>query len=560
MFNLVDDGWLPVRWRTGEESRVSTRTALTRASELSGLAVQPATMLPAVLRHVLLPLTLVALGAPTTREEWAKRFAAGEFSKDQLAGLDAYLDEYGDRFELFDSERPFAQASRLEALSGETKPVSLLVPSVATGNNVPLFTPFTEAYEHTMPPEDAVLWLLHAHCWDTAAIKTGARGDGQAKKGKTTGNPTGPLGQLGVIIPEGRTLYETLLLNTPVIWDAVRARFESDRPQWERDGPRRPAWESRPPRGLVDLLTWQSRRVRLLPEQKGDGLCVRRVVLCAGDRMTSLAETAWEPHTAWTHTVKPRKGQPPTRPRRHRPGEFAWQGLSALLAVEPIDQEDGPRTSELLYQVGDMQAEGLLPDEYPLRVRTCGLVYGNKSAIVDDAMADSLPLPTVALVADSEVREAVLTAARQAEQVALALNRLAADLRRAEGGDPLPREKGQSPGLSFLHLADVPMRRLLRGLQHVAGDEEQIEEGRTALELVLLRHARDIAGELMARASPSSFIGRTKDGKTYRAATAHMRFNGALRHILPLAAQPGDANPGGDDFGEAAADDEGDDS
>ncbi|TDC10591.1 type I-E CRISPR-associated protein Cse1/CasA [Streptomyces sp. 8K308] len=559
MVNLVDDDWLPARWRTGEVSRVSARTALERAAELSGLAVEPPTMVPAVLRQLLLPLVLAALGAPTSRKEWWERFAAGKFSKEQMAELGAYLDEYGRRFALFDAASPFAQVAGLEALSGETKPVSLLVPSVATGNNVPLFTPFTEAREHDMPPEEAALWLLHAHCWDTAAIKTGAKGDSQAKGGKTTGSPTGPLGQLGVTIPEGRTLYETLLLNTPVIWDARSARFEQDRPRWEADQPQGASWEKRPPRGPMDVLTWQSRRIRLIPEETDRGVRVRRVVVCAGDRMTSLPETAWEPHTIWSHTSKPKKGQPPTRPRRHRPGEFAWQGLAALLSLARDDDTDGPRTSELLRQIGELQAEGLLPEDYLVRVHTCGLVYGTQSAVVDDALADTLPLPAASLVADSRVREAVLEAASQADQVAQALNLLSADLRRAEGSDPLPWGKGQRPGLTFLHLADIPVRRLLSGLRQVAADEERIEEGMTAWEVIVTRHAWGVADDLLAAVSPSAFSGRSQGGKAYRAATARDAFRLALARILPRAAEAGASGPDAKELPLSEADDEGDD-
>lgn len=163
---------------------------------------------------------------------------AGRFTEDEAEQLVRYLGPsgYGGRFRLFDPVRPFAQAGGLTALTGETKPSTLLVPSIATGNNVPLFSAVTEADDLDLTPAQAALWLLHAQCWDTAAIKTGAVGDPQAAKGnKTTGNPTGPLGQLGVIVPTGRTLYETLLLNTPVLADGLDP---ADRPQW--------AWPERP--------------------------------------------------------------------------------------------------------------------------------------------------------------------------------------------------------------------------------------------------------------------------------------------------------------------------
>ncbi|MGP4112335.1 type I-E CRISPR-associated protein Cse1/CasA [Streptomyces sp. 4N509B] len=557
MVNLVDDDWLPMRWAEGEVSRVSLRTALTRAGELRGLAVEPPTMLPAVLRQVILPTVFAVVGAPCSGGEWRDWFSAGQFTGQRREELDAYLDKHGHRFELFDRERPFGQVAGLTALSGETKPVSLLVPSVATGNNVPLYTPFTEAHAFSMKPADAAMWLMHAQCWDTAAIKTGARNDHQAKAGKTTGNPTGPLGQLGVIVPEGNTFYETLLLNTPIIWDQAQARFPDDRPFWEADEPHGPSWKKRVPHGLVDVLTWQSRRIRLIPEETTDGIRVRRVLVCAGDRMASLPETRWEPHTAWTYTAKPKKGQPSMRPRRHRPGQYAWQGLPSLLTLRCEDGSDGPRTSEQLLQIGELQARGELPEDYLVRVGTFGLVYGNQSAVVEDSLADVLPLPTAALVADSRVRDVVVEAAEQADGVAQALNRLSADLRRAEAGDPLPWDKGQRPGLTFLHLADSPMRRLLHGLRHAAADEERIEAGMTAWEHLLRRLAWDVADDLLSAASPATFSGRERDGRTYRAATARERLRKTLEEILFRASEaPGTDNG---DPGSPGEDDEGDD-
>lgn len=541
MVNLADDAWLPVRWNSGRRERVSVRTALTRSEDVQGLAVEPLTMVPAVLRQVLLPVWLSALGQPASDKEWSEQFARAVLDTQQLRKLNAYLDQWRSSFDLFSRERPFAQVAGLATASGETKPVSLLVPSVATGNNVPMFTPFTEAHTYEMAPEDAALWLLHAHCWDTAAIKSADKHDRQAKNGKTTGNPTGPLGQLGVLLPEGRTLYETLLLNSPVSWDADAhsdaAGSRQDRPQWER-GPHTSAWSKRPTTGLLDTLTWQARRIRLVPEDTDEQVRVRRVVVCAGDRMAERPVPATEPHTAWNYSAKPKKGDPPMKPRRHRPGEHAWRGLAAVLGLGREEDGDGPRTSTLLEQVGAMRSTGHLPEDYALQVLTCGLEYGNMSAVVEDAAGDRIPLPTTALVADSRTRASVLEATGQAEEVARALNALSADLRRAQGAAPIPWDKGQRPGLTFLLSVDLPMRRLLRGMRKDAADPERVEAGMAAWEEILFRLAWDTAGTLLASASPSTFAGRKASAtKTYRAADAERIFRNALKDILWRAAE-----------------------
>ncbi|MGV5032274.1 type I-E CRISPR-associated protein Cse1/CasA [Streptomyces sp. NRAIS4] len=546
--DLVHDQWLHVVDRDGVQQCVSLWGVLSEAHTIRRLELPVHTMLPVVLRQLLLPVMIDALGAPRTRQEWSERFHRGRFSKDEQDRLVHYLGpRYGDRFRLFDPECPFAQVAGLEALNGETKSAAQLVPSVASGNNVPLFSALSEADELLLAPGDAALWLLHVHCWDTASIKTGAVGDPQAKNGKTTGNPTGPLGQFGVVVPTGETLYDTLLLNTPILPDGLEL---ADRPQWawsERPAglgcmsPAQPAWSERSATGLLDLLTFQARRIRLIACETEQGRRVHRAIVSAGDRLAQVPE--FEPHTAWQHTAKPKKGQPQRRPRRHTSGRTAWQGLGTLLAMTLPVQGDGPYTSLLLRQVGDLQGGKVLSARYRLGVETSGLEYGTQSAVVENAIGDDLPLPVKALLAqDDWLREALLECVAQADQVARALDGLNNDLRIAAGGDPLPRDKGSRPSAQFLHCLDATMRRLLAGLRTVdEDDEELLERAQLAWEQSLQIAADREAGLLLAAAPPRAVVGRTvKNGDkefVYCSGKAVGVFRARLAGILTRAAE-----------------------
>ncbi|ROP44151.1 type I-E CRISPR-associated protein Cse1/CasA [Streptomyces sp. PanSC9] len=546
--DLVHDPWLTVVDRDGVQQAVGLWEALSQAHTIRRLELPVHTMLPVVLRQMLLPVVIDALGTPRTRQEWSERFDRGRFSEDERDRLAHYLGpRYGDRFRLFDPERPFAQVACMEALNGETKSAAQLVPSVASGNNVPLFSALSEADELLLTPGEAALWLLHVHCWDTASIKTGAVGDPQAKSGKTTGNPTGPLGQLGVVVPTGQTLYETLLLNTPILPDGLEP---GDRPQWASNerpaglgcmSPAEAAWSARPATGLLDLLTFQGRRIRLIACETKQGPRVHRAIVSAGDRLAQTPE--FEPHTAWQHTAKPKKGQPHRRPRRHTSGRAAWQGLGTLLAMTLPVHSDGPYTSLLLRQVGDLQGAGVLSGRYPLGVETSGLEYGNQSAVVENAIGDDLPLPVRALLAqDDWLREALLECVAQADQVARALDGLNNDLRRAAGGDPLPRDKGSRPSVQFLHGLDATMRRLLAGLRTVdEDDEELLERAQLAWEQSVQIAADREADLLLAAAPPRAAVGRTvKNGDkefVYRSGKATGVFRSKLAGLLPRAAE-----------------------
>ncbi|WP_329127520.1 type I-E CRISPR-associated protein Cse1/CasA [Streptomyces sp. NBC_01465] len=564
-FPLVDQPWLLLPPSAGGIAREHPLgAALLDAHEFGNLVVEMPTQRAAVLRQALLPVVLDALGRPADEREWMTWFSRGRWSQEQRSKLEDYLNKYGSLFDLFDQVNPFGQVAGLCTAKGETKSSGLLVATAATGNNVPLFASRTEGDTFSLTPAQAAHWLLHAQCWDTAAIKTGAVGDPKVKAGKTTGNPTGPLGQMGITLLVGATLFETLLLNVPVGAPPV----SSDLPQWRRRDPadRRSAgaspWQERMPEGLLDLWTWQSRRIRLFPEATDDGLRVTRVLVAAGDRMPYTPEI--EPHTMWRVEPTGRRGvakgkgrtAPPRRPLRLQPGKAAWRGLDALLAPERQSQDAGEKTSgfatsKLLDQAGALAPE--LGENYPLRVELSGIAYGNQSAVIEDVMFDALPLPLAALRADSDVHSALLEVTEQAEQLATAVNYLSADLRRSLGAEPIPWDKGQRPGELVLHALDPLVRRLLTGMRS-AEDLELIEAGQLAWEQLAWRTSWEVADRLLQAVPVGAFVGRAvsqgegKPERTYRVSLAEASFltrrgeilhrAEAARRSSPLPASP----------------------
>ncbi|MCB5911515.1 type I-E CRISPR-associated protein Cse1/CasA [Streptomyces pinistramenti] len=563
MFNLLDEPWLqasplgeaeqPDAQDAGAPLEVGLRRLIMDADRFRDLVVDLPTQKPALFRQLLLPLVVDALGSPRDATEWTRMFRAGAFTEKQREKLAAYLDAHHHLFGLFDPVAPFAQVSGLRTAKDETKGSALLVATAATGNNVPLFSSRTEGDPLELTPAQAARWLLHTHCWDTAAIKTGVVGDPRAKSGKTTGNPVGPLGQLGVTMPIGRTLYETLLLNIPY----GRVPLSDDLPQWRRralDGRveetlscATPAWQSRPARGLLDIWTWQSRRMRLLPEEGPAGVHVTRVVVAAGDRLDLSPDV--EPHTAWVierpsaRAAKSARGAPApaVRPRRHQPGRAAWRGLGALLAVNSADRKreatatrNGFQSSVVIGRLSEMCRQ--LPQAYPLQVELTGIAYGNQSAVIEDVYFDEIPLPVTALDPEGIVYGALLEAVDQAESLAAAVNHLSGDLRRAAGTEPIPWDKGQRPGDTLLHTLDPVVRRLLAGLRAAGDDFELSERGLEAWERKAEQATWRVAEQVFSAAAPPLFTGRrvVKDGKehVYRLNTAERAFRGRLDAVL----------------------------
>lgn len=532
--------WLRCLLRDGTTTSLPLAEALRHSDDIVGLVFEVPTMLPAVLRQVLLSIVLDALGSPPTPKDWARRFRQGRFSDEELAVLDEYLDRWRERFDLFHPERPFGQVADLRTSKGDTRSAALLVATEPTGNNVPLFASRTEADPLNLSVPEAVRWMLNTQGWDTAAIKTGAADDPKAKGGKTSANPTGPLGGMGVLVPLGTTLYETLLLNTP-----IGAQERLGVPQWRRE-PEDPRWAGRAqwspdyiPDGLLDLWTMQSRRIRLFPTTADSGqVVVDRVLVTAGDRLRDGVPD-WEVHTAWRleNPAKPKPQTRAVRPLRHVPGRRMWQGMRALLALE--DTAGQVRTSELLDQISGLEREGLLDDHYPLRVEAVGVEYGNQSAVVEDLIHDAIPLPVAALRGSGEAYDHVVEVTGQAEELGSAINQLSAELRRALGADPIPWNQGQRPSEQLLDALDPLVRRLLAGVGVDADDPAKLEAGQVAWEILAERAVRRCA-EPLFDVPASAFLGREVSFGTktssYKLGTAANRFDAQIRKILPRAA------------------------
>jgi len=517
-FDLTSEPWIPVETGHGVTD-VSLVDALGKAHEFLGLAGEMPTMVPALLRQVLLPILLDALSPPRSEEEWGDRWRTGRFD---VAAIGAYLEQHRDRFDLFSVKQPFAQVAGLSTARGEVKASSLLVPAIATGNNVPLFTARTEGDPVRLTFAQAARWLLHAHCWDTAAIKSGAVGDPAVKNGKTTANPVGALGKLGVVVLLGDNLFQTLMLNLRVLPSGLEP---IDLPQWRRP-PATAAWSARPAAGLLDLLTWQSRRIRLIPEDGGASV-VTSVVLAAGDRLPATPED--EPHTAWVAVNKPEPGQAPWRPRRHDSGKAAWRGLDSLLTLRGSEGTKRYSTSLLLEQIARLEASEL-PDEFPLRVQTVGVEYGNQSAVVENVVFDEVPLPVAALRDNPELRLVIEECASEAENLADAIDYLDGDLRRAAGGEPTPWNQGQRPGTLVIQQLDPVMRRVLAGLSN---QPWRVDEARDAWRATARRIVQEIARHIQAAAPPTAYRGR-KDDRNHlqRVAIADLRFRRRLSDVL----------------------------
>lgn len=512
-YNVLDEPWLPCVMVDGRARLVTLRAALVESHSIRYLILDVPSQLPPVLRLILAIVHRSLANdsgsaGPRSGKEWQDLWRAGCLPIDSINN---YLDRHHDRFDLFHPTAPFLQTTGVLADVNKAKPVSLLVPFAASGNNTPLFSPQRDASPQPVTAAEATRWLIHTHAWDTASIKTGAYGDPQAAKtGKTTGNPPGPLGRLGVLVPTGPTLWHTIIYNLLVL-DPDRSGT-NDLPVWERP-PLTATWQSRPVRGLCDLYTWPSRRILLLPEHDDQSeLRVRHVVVCAGDRMDPQPDHHREPHSAWhlSKSAAERSGHAGTyTSSRHQPGRQMWRGMGPMLAhaelTTPTPNHIRPLT---LDQLGRMPfAMELETAAATMRLLGVGVTYGPKMANVAETYSDELPWPIV-LLTSRDWQDVALQAVVSADGATHALGTLAMDLARAEGcreDKLLAGHSRRARDRAYAGL-DARFRTWLAGLgKELAEPLAALTEWHTQV-----RHTVwPIADELLASVPPAAIRGRS---------------------------------------------------
>lgn len=265
-FDLLGQPWLPLRpvgGRPGGPLRwLGLRDALALAHEVEEI-VDASPVVVAGLNRLLLALVLSAYrGVLSDEVGWAEAWAAGRFD---VSVLDAYLARHTGRFDLFSETHPFF-GHPVEDVDG-TSPVARLLHDRDSGNNPVFFNHALDANGGAAPPGAVARWLV-AH--QQFAIAGGVSKPFRLAQGPLVGQLTFWL--------RGATLFESLMLNAPPL-EAVWGEA-ADVPAWER--PAGWAARARVPLGLRDRLTWQSRRVRLLPDARGH---VGRLVYAQGDKL-----------------------------------------------------------------------------------------------------------------------------------------------------------------------------------------------------------------------------------------------------------------------------------
>lgn len=527
-YNLLDEPWIQALDLDGQVTSVSVREAITRAGSLRRLAGELPTQDAAILRLILAVLhrALPVEGDDeVVMDTWGQWWRAGSVPTQQVL---EYLDEWHDRFDLLGGDHPFFQVPDLHTASGSTSGLGKVIADLPAGHK--FFTNRAGAGAEWLSRSEGARWLVHCQAFDPSGIKTGAVGDPRVKGGRGYPIGTGWSGNLGVVVLEGSDLSQTLLLNLVL----ERKSADDDTPPWEIDD-----WTAAPtgsdsPRGPAQAMTWQARRIRLI--HRGDR--VDDVIISNGDALRVRNQQHVETMSAWRRSAAQEKKHGEAlayMPQEHRLDRAIWRGLDSLVAAAPVGAgssrgETALRSANISW-VAALRRAGHLQGEDPVSIQTVGVVYGSNSSVIDTVVSDRITLQTQVL-AEPDLQDAAVRAARTAEVGARLVGQLAGNLARAEGRE---RDGEVRTATEDAFQRFDPMFRAWASSLKAQGLAAYEEDWREQVR----REAWHLGHDRYATASPSAIRGRiVSDGRgndiRIDAGLAHSWFARALRTEVPL--------------------------
>jgi CRISPR system Cascade subunit CasA len=437
-FDLTTERWIPVVDLDGAPDEVSLREVLLKAHTFRRIVGETPPMTAALYRLVL--AVLHRAYGPEKETAWGRLWSAGALPDTALAG---YLDGLPDRFDLFHPQRPFLQCAALSSVSRSS--VAKLVPHKAAGNNVTLFDHTTSQDRVEFTPAEAARWLVTAQAFDPGGMKTPYEKDKASERS--------PCSTLGVVVVEGATLRETLLLNAVVYApDAEKPTMTTseDAPAWESEPPP-PQPGKRDPRGWTDLLTWPSRRVLLFPESVDGHTVVAQAVLTPGTRMTGALPDV-EMMAAF-RKPNAENGKPkldaPLVPVRLHPVRGIWRHSVELLAVDLRAEERTRQRPRALKQIADLMEVKYVPADTVFTLRVFGQQLDSKASVVEGYLEDEVLAPLALVRASDDALAGLLGCAVElADEAGAALRSMQRAYLKDMRPDPPPgaRRRPDPPG------------------------------------------------------------------------------------------------------------------
>jgi CRISPR system Cascade subunit CasA len=329
-FDLITQPWIPVLRDDGRFAELGLRDLLVESPRLREVA-HDSPLFIASIHPLLTAIMHRVLPGETDRErvtEWRRLWKQDRFTDADVTAIDAYFARWRDRFDLFHTRFPFYQVAGLEMNES-----SALRRLAMEENNAP--AQFANAADPDwQSPSPALAARL------LVTIQNFALGFGKSSRATIANvgveppySADGPLLRGLTVWASGDTLFQTLMLCL-----VPQELSKKDAPCWELDAPQELRDQlvngkrrTTAPRGVCDLLTLQSRLIRLLPEERDGALIVPRVFFTQGRSLEKDEAGRPESHPLKLYDVSRREG---ITVLALSEGRAIWRNAHALLKPE----------------------------------------------------------------------------------------------------------------------------------------------------------------------------------------------------------------------------------
>jgi CRISPR system Cascade subunit CasA len=377
-FNLIEEKWIPVRFSDGSRGELGISDTLLQSRVIAAIE-DPSPLVVAALHRFLLAVLYRALEGPTDINQAKALFKEG-LPEEKIT---AYLDNWWDRFWLFDETYPFGQNPNVP--KGEIEPWTKLTAEYNATSNKVLFDHTDTNKPGVREPKECARWLLSTMSFSIA----GGRGYYPA-----------PSPNAMMCIPLGKNLQATLcycLIPYP-----NRVVAGDDSALWEREPEALPlSVPKREAFGYADLYTWQSRMIRLEELPLG-GVTIMRFVAGQGFENPSKNPDPMQPYR-----VDDTHGRLPLQFKEAR---GTWRDFDSLL---PDGSDLAPLTIQNAIRLAENSVRGL-----PQSVLVLGLRYEPPSANLKFWRMEHFVLPAALAEVNTirtEIRQ-ILGCAEEAEE------------------------------------------------------------------------------------------------------------------------------------------------
>jgi len=407
-FNLIDEKWIPVRFPDETRDELGIHDTLLRAKEIAAIE-DPSPLVVAALHRFLLAVLYSALEGPTDIDKAKDLFRTG------LPGekITAYLDNWRDRFWLFDEKYPFGQVPDFQPK--EWKAWTKIAAEHNADNAKVLFDHVDIKSPGSISFSAAARWLLAVQTFDLAVAKS-----------EFVQPLDAPSARAIFFIVMGKTLHETLCL---CLKPQPKHINDGDSPLWERKPECVVDLKSGKRKGIAgfaDLYTWRSRAIIF---QDGVVNGIRNLGFASG---VSKANDSLFIDPMLCYVESKKQG---FLPQKFQDAKEFWRDFDSLLP--------GGTNKIPLILDNAISLCRTTRDRWPIGILVCGQKTKSGQAKIAYWRMERFALP-MALAGDCNIKteiEQLLTEAAKAEIALERALRSAAKLSLAKGDRDLQADK-----------------------------------------------------------------------------------------------------------------------